>query len=73
MIPRHTKYANREKGQVAVEYILLVALSVTIAVLITSLLVSRDPTGPGIITAKWRQLIEVIATDRIENATDNGN
>lgn len=68
---RATKYATprrftSESGQIAVEYILLVALSVSIAVLIISLVVSRNPESPGFIMAKWRQIIEVIATDPIE-------
>jgi hypothetical protein len=52
---------------VAVEYILLVALSVSIAVLITSLLVKRDPNDPGILTGEWRKIIETIATDKTAN------
>ncbi len=53
-----------QKGQVAVEYILLVALSVSVAVLITKAAVSRNPQDPGILTAKWRDIISVIAIDK---------
>ena len=54
------------KGQIAVEYILLVSLSASLAVLVVSLLASRNPESPGLIVGKWRQIIETIATDKIE-------
>jgi hypothetical protein len=54
------------KGQIAVEYILLVSLSASLAVLIVSLLASRNPESPGLIVGKWRSIIEVIATDKID-------
>ncbi len=54
------------KGQIAVEYILLVSLSASLAVLVVSLLASRNPENPGLIVGKWRQIIEAIATDKID-------
>jgi hypothetical protein len=63
----NSQKTSYQKGQVAVEYILLVAVSVSIAVLITSLAVSRNKDNPGILTAKWRQIIELIAGDRTAN------
>ena len=54
------------RGQIAIEYVLLLVVGVTIAALITSLVVNRDPQNPGILIAKWRQLIELIGTDVID-------
>lgn len=57
---------TRNSGQIAVEYVLLLAISVSIAVMITSLFASRNPESPGLIPSKWRQVIEVIGKDKIE-------
>lgn len=57
---------RRQSGQIAVEYILLLAVGVSIAALITSLVVSRNDESPGIIILKWRAIIEMIGSDQIE-------
>lgn len=51
------------RGQVVVEYVLLLVVAVTIAALITSNLASRNPDEPGIIVAKWHKILEVIGQD----------
>ena len=48
------------------EYVLLLVVGVSIAAVITSLVVNRDPENPGFLIAKWRQLIELIGTDVID-------
>lgn len=50
-------------GQVVVEYVLLMIISVTIAALITSQLASRDPENAGILVKKWQQILQTIAED----------
>lgn len=60
------KKVRERSGQIAVEYILLLSLSVTIAVLISTLVVSRNPENPGFLIVKWREFIEFIAGDVID-------
>ncbi|MBT4760898.1 MAG: hypothetical protein HOO06_04295 [Bdellovibrionaceae bacterium] len=58
--------AKNNSGQIVVEYILLLIVGVMIASLITTVFVSRNAENPGILTTKWRQIIEVIAKDKID-------
>jgi uncharacterized protein (UPF0333 family) len=53
-------------GQVALEYILLLSISVMLALMVTSMVVSRNPESPGFLMVKWRQIIEFISLDEIE-------
>ena len=55
-----------QRGQIAVEYVLLLVIGVAVAALITSLVVSRNPDSPGFLIAKWRQIIELIGSDVID-------
>ncbi len=57
------KQLKNNKGQIVVEYILLLMVGVAIATMVTSLLVSRSSENPGYLTTKWRKIIEVIAED----------
>ena len=59
-------FLTSRRGQIAVEYVLLLVVGVSIAAVITSLVVNRDPENPGFLIAKWRQLIELIGTDVID-------
>ena len=52
-----------EKGQIVVEYVLLLVIAVTLALLLANGLVSRDSESPGVITQKWRSIVEFIAAD----------
>jgi hypothetical protein len=53
-------------GQIAVEYILLLFVVVTLWLLLVKGLVSRDPNSPGIVIQKWGQIIELIGQDNVE-------
>jgi hypothetical protein len=55
-----------QNGQIIVEYILLLSISVGIAVLMTSTLVSRNPDDPGFLIVKWMQIIETIGKDVVD-------
>lgn len=57
---------KNEQGQVAVEYVLLLAVGVTIWLMLVNLLVSRNPDRPGHVVKKWKDIINVVAEDRIE-------
>ena len=55
-----------KKGQIVVEYVLLLLVSVTVAILITQQMVSRQTGSEGFLILKWQQLIQFIADDKIE-------
>jgi uncharacterized protein (UPF0333 family) len=52
-----------QKGQVVVEYVLLLIIAVSIAYLLVSQLASRNPDDSGILVTKWHRVLEVIGND----------
>nr|BFD60280.1 hypothetical protein CKG001_23870 [Bdellovibrio sp. CKG001] len=52
-----------KRGQIVVEYVLLLVLAVSLAAILVSRLVSRNADDPGILVAKWHNILEVIAED----------
>lgn len=54
---------QRNSGQIVVEYVLLLVISVAIALLITTLMVSRNPEEPGFLMAKWQAILTLIGAD----------
>jgi len=57
---------KNSRGQVAVEYILLLAVGVMVWLMLVNGLVSRDPNSPGMIVQKWVEIIQFIAGDDVE-------
>lgn len=55
---------NNNRGQIVLEYILLMLVAITIAVLITKQLVGRNPDNPGVVIQKWSQITQVIGADQ---------
>jgi hypothetical protein len=55
-----------QKGQVVVEYVLLIMVIIFISAVLLKSLGSRNPDSPGIITGKWHQILESIAHDMID-------
>lgn len=53
----------KNSGQIVVEYILLLVFAVGIAILVTHQLVSRSEDSPGIMTRKWRAIIQEVGKD----------
>ena len=51
------------KGQIVVEYVLLLVIAVGLAALLVKQLVSRDPESPGILVAKWCYILKVVGED----------
>lgn len=51
------------RGQVIVEYVLLMVIAVAVAALITKELVQRDPENPGILIQKWDDMLKEIGQD----------
>lgn len=57
---------QRQRGQIIVEYILLLSIAVTVAMVIVSKLVKRDmddTANSGAIIQKWREMQDTIAND----------
>ena len=52
-----------QRGQIVVEYVLLIVVGVTVAILITSTMVSRNASSPGFLVKKWTEIITVIGND----------
>lgn len=52
-----------EKGQVAVEFVLMVVVAVTIATMIVSALVSRSTDEPGLVIQAWQRIVNAISND----------
>lgn len=58
---------QKESGQIAVEYVLLLVAAVGIAILLQSSLASRNPESPGLIVRAWDGIIQVIAADSTDS------
>jgi hypothetical protein len=55
-----------QRGQVAVEYILLLVVGVAVWLALVQGLVSRNANSPGMIVRKWVEIIDFIGSDSIE-------
>ena len=51
------------RGQIVVEYVLLLVIGVSLAFLITSQMVSRSPENTGFLVKKWAAIIKAIGAD----------
>lgn len=49
------------------EYVLLLVVSVVLALVITSLMVGRDPGNPGFVLSAWNDIVEEIGADRADD------
>ncbi|MEK6774624.1 MAG: hypothetical protein AABY64_11820 [Bdellovibrionota bacterium] len=56
-------FRKNSSGQVIIEYVLLLVISVSIAALVIRQLGSRDPNEPGLIIVKWQQVLQAVAKD----------
>ena len=52
-----------QRGQIVLEYVLLLVVAVAMAALLTTTLVSRNPESTGMIVLKWYQIIQTIGAD----------
>jgi uncharacterized protein (UPF0333 family) len=52
------------KGQVVIEYVLLLIVAVLVALLITKFMVSRNPDEPGVVVDKWNKINRAIGDDK---------
>ncbi len=56
------------RGQVIVEYVLLMVIAVAVAALISRELVSRQEESPGILVEKWHSILQTIGDDLPDKA-----
>jgi len=54
---------QKERGQIVVEYVMILFVAVVLAVYLVSTLVSRSPTTPGILITKWQAILVEIGKD----------
>ena len=54
---------RQEKGQLILEYVLLISVVVVVAASLSRLLVSRNEDNPGVIINKWVQFLNLVGQD----------
>ncbi|WP_413586859.1 hypothetical protein [Bdellovibrio sp. HCB274] len=52
-----------KRGQIVVEYVLLLVIATGVAALLVSQLVSRNADDPGALTAKWQSILNAVGSD----------
>lgn len=52
-----------QRGQVIIEYILLLVVALGLASMIMKAVVSRSPDEPGFLMKRWQQMLKEIAAD----------
>lgn len=55
-----------QKGQVIIEYVLLLVVIVGLGAVILRSMVSRDQDSPGFLIQKWKSVSDQIANDQIK-------
>ena len=62
-IKRASRSGQSQKGQIVVEYVLLLMVAVGVAALLTRTMVSRNQDSQGFLITKWVQINLQIAQD----------
>lgn len=65
--PSHDGSLRSDRGQVVVEYVLLLIVSVTLAFIIAKFMVGRDPGNPGFVIKTWQGIVQEIGRDRADD------
>ncbi len=60
------KARRRQSGQIVVEYVLLLSIAVTLAVMVTRTLVGREEGSEGFVIKAWQTLITQIGADHAD-------
>ncbi|MFP5520277.1 MAG: hypothetical protein ACLGGX_10255 [Bdellovibrionia bacterium] len=58
-----SKRLANDRGQVIIEYVLLMIIAVGLAVALTRQLVSRNQDDPGVLTGAWHNILTTIGDD----------
>ena len=59
----NSKFLGTERGQVIIEYILLMVVTVALATMIMKSVVTRDKDNPGFLMKRWQGLLTQIGKD----------
>mgnify|MGYP006872383159 CR=1 FL=1 len=59
-------YKNN-RGQLIVEYVLLLSIAAVVSAIVVSKLASRDPDSPGAIVSGWSKVVQSIGTDVVDD------
>lgn len=62
---------SSQRGQIVIEYILLLVVAVTIATIMIKGLVNRSTENPGIVVKKWREIQAEVGGDLPDKCTGN--
>lgn len=66
-MPEKSSFLNSnlrgQSGQIVFEYVLLLVVGVSVAMFITSTMVSRSAESPGFLVRKWVDIIKLIGED----------
>lgn len=57
---------RNRRGQIVVEYILLLVIGVTVAAVLVRGLASRSETNPGVVVKRWKDIQQEIGNDLID-------
>lgn len=57
----------KQRGQVAIEYILLVSVAVVVALIITTAMVSRESGNEGFLIKAWRVMLDTLGADKADD------
>ncbi len=71
--PRQPSYSSpagqiprSQAGQIVVEYVLMLLVAISIAVLLINLIVSRKEDDPGFLIKAWNGIIKTISEDKTD-------
>ena len=69
------KQASRQSqaGQIVLEYVLLLAIAVSIAVILTRAMISRTEGGEGFVIKAWQELVDEIGADKADDLSPEEN
>lgn len=64
---RSEKMRFGQSGQIVVEYVLLLAVAVILAALITKTMISGSKDSPGFVLSAWKNVVEAIGSDKADD------
>lgn len=62
-----------QAGQIVVEYVLLLAIAISIAVIMTRAMISRTEGGEGFVIKAWQELTDQIGADKADDLSPDEN
>lgn len=62
-----------DRGQIVIEYVLLMIFAFTIAAILTRAMVGRDKDNPGFVIEAWQAMLQQIGADRADDINRASN